>query len=399
MKTDMRFDSVARADSQAKTWEAPLLAPNSEAAKKMDALVAADDGNPFNPKRLHDAFHASLRARLDGSVGKAYDLLALKMLDAHLQAKGLQIKGLENAQRMDATPSSAMLPRDLEFIQQTPREIRYPDLKSRRNIPISTEAPPGADKITYRELIEYGEAALISHTAQDIPRADVAQTETSVNVRTIACSYGYSLQELAAAAMSGAPLPVWKARAAAKACARTEDRVLFAGDSAAGLVGFNTIAGITPTAVVTGNWIAGGATIDQALEDLQTLITTMILAQGDVEDFEPTELSLSSAEFDWLKRTPEATSVNRLSGLERFKLLNPGINVTKWNRLTTAGAAGVTRAIAYTKNNEFVQGHIPQEMTALAPQLDKLETVIYCYSRIGGVECPKPISIGWMDGL
>lgn len=400
MSTQRRFDSIPRADSAGAAGAvaamvATLLVGSAQAKFDGWALPHGErpDHNPFDARMLSMTLPPDLRMRLDGSRCKPYERLSAALLEAHLAGKGMRVR--TDKLRAD----SAALPRDMEFIQSTPHETLYPDLKSRLNIPIDTSAPPGAQTITYRELTHYGEAALLANGAQDVPRVDVSRSETSVNVRTIACAYGYTIQDLESAAMAGLPLPAWKARSAELAMAQLTDSLLFAGNAAAGLVGFNTITGITPTPPVTGAWIATPATGDQALEDLYTLISGGITAQADIGAYEFNELRLPSAEYEWLKRTPVSTTDNKDSILATFMKLNPGINVQKWNLLSTAGAAGVTRAIAYRKNPLFCQGHIPKEATALAPQMEGFESVIYMYQRVGGVECQAPLSIGWMDGI
>lgn len=407
-----RFDSVPRADTgkhsatEAGVAAALLLggdATNFDAfAMPQCARFDSGEASPFDPDTL--ALEPKVQQLMrrdgggDGFVKRGFSRLAWHLMQAHFKSQGIAIER-KDGQRIDST-NTPFLPYELTFRQQVPRDELYPTLKSRRFIPISHEAPPGATTITFRELRRAGEAVLIANYGQDVPRMDVWMTETSVNVRSIACSYGYTMQDLDAAAMANRPLPAWKAEAAARACEQRLDALLFAGDANAGLVGFNGLTGITDEALPTENWIAGAATPAQIMADVNDLINTGINAQLDQEEWEFDTILFPSLQFEHMNRT--IVGVDNASNDTILKVLqknNPGITFAKWNRLTAAGAGAATRAIAYKKSNIVVQGHIPREMTPLAPQLDAFEYVIYCYARIGGVENPYPLAIRWADGI
>lgn len=405
-----RFDSIPRADSGAHPATemgvaAALLV--GQDAQNFDSFALPQgerqdrgEDNPFDPDVL--AALPRLQMRRDGGgdgwAKRGYNRLAWHLMRAHYRAQGISIERKDGG-RAD-TVNTPFLPFELTFRQEVPRDELYPTLKSRLFVPISHEAPPGATTITFRELRRRGEAVLLANYGQDVPRMDVFMIETSVNVRTVACSYGYTLQDLDAAAMANRPLPAWKAEAAARATEQRLDALLFAGDANAGLVGFNTLAGITDEPLPTENWIAGGATAAQIMAAVNDLINTGIVAQLDVEEWEFDNIILPTAQYEHINRT--IVGVDNASNdtiLTVLKKNNPGITFSKWNRLTAAGAGAATRAYAYRKTPMVVQGHIPREMTPLAPQLDGFEYVIYCYARIGGVENPYPLAMRLADGV
>lgn len=400
-----RFDSVPRADAAAGAVMAGLLLGASATQFDSWALpqVAREDANPFEPGELADTMQRDLKVpRRDGaSLTRAYANLSFRLLEAHMAGQGYQAVR-QDGSRIDAN-ETPFLPRDLKFVQSTPREEIFPQYKSRLFVPISHEAPPGATTVTYREMHYQGEAKLLgtgTPSPKDIPRADVHLTEQSVNVRTIACAYGYSLQELAAAAMLNRPLPAWKAKACALAHEQKLDSILFSGDSDAGLTGFNSLTGVTDEALPLENWIAGGVSGANILIDLNDLMSQGKQAQSDAAEWEFDTVVMPLAQYEHIRTMRLDTAGDAgVTVLEAFKKNYPGVSVHSWTRLSTAGAASATRAIAYRKSNLVVQAHIPQEMTALAPQQEGFEYVVYCYSRVGGCEFPYPLAMRYSDGI
>ena len=106
-------------------------------------------------------------------------------------------------------------------------------------VPISGEAGPGAESITYRQFDKLGVAKLIANYADDLPRADAKGKEFTVPVKSIGGSFGYNLQEVRAAAMAGRPLATRRAEAARRANMQEVERIGFAGDASTGLIGLD----------------------------------------------------------------------------------------------------------------------------------------------------------------
>jgi hypothetical protein len=90
--------------------------------------------------------------------------------------------------------------RELEHVKAQVFEKDYPALKGLMLIPQSSEAGEGAESIVYREFDRTGIAKVIANYADDIPRADVTGKENISPVRTVASSFGYSVQDIRAAA-------------------------------------------------------------------------------------------------------------------------------------------------------------------------------------------------------
>ena len=101
---------------------------------------------------------------------------------------------------------SIFFARELEYIKAKSYDKKYPYLKAREVIPVDATNNAGAESITYEQYSQVGMARIISDYAQDLPRGDVRGKEYTSPVKTLATSYGYNIDEIAAARMAGKPL-------------------------------------------------------------------------------------------------------------------------------------------------------------------------------------------------
>ncbi len=95
---------------------------------------------------------------------------------------------------------SIFFARELEHIKSQEVEVEYPDLKARKLIPVSFEADPADETITYYMFDKVGMAKIIRDYSQDLPRVDVTGQKFSGEVRSLGASFGFSIQEIRAEA-------------------------------------------------------------------------------------------------------------------------------------------------------------------------------------------------------
>lgn len=152
------------------------------------------------------------------------DLAALKVssLTPTMVCAELRFDSVEDA--------SIFFARQLDYIKAKSYDKVYPEFTALNHFPITHEVPEGAESMTYYSYDKTGFAAIISNYASDLPRADVKGNPTTVPVKSIGASYGYSVQEMRASRMAGKSLDVRKANAARYACDRTVNMIAFAGD-------------------------------------------------------------------------------------------------------------------------------------------------------------------------
>src|SRR5262249_37010472 len=154
-------------------------------------------------------------------------------------------------------------------------------LKARVLIPIDSEVNPGAETVKFNVYDRRGIAKVIKSYADDLPRVDLVVTEVRSPIRSLGISYGFSQQELRAAAMAGMPLETQKATMARRAIEEAIDKIGAKGDSLNGLNGLLGIPNANTYTVPNGaggtaTW--GGATpktADEILADLNGIINTV----------------------------------------------------------------------------------------------------------------------------
>lgn len=300
--------------------------------------------------------------------------------------------------RLDAGETAA-LARQLEHVYAKTYDVKYAEMKARRFIPIDTEVGPDAEFFTYRQWDMFGMAKIISNYADDLPRVDALAVEFPAPIKSLGASYGFSIQDMRRSARAGSQLETRRAAAARRAHEQAFDDIMAVGNADAGLGGFVNNANVPVTAAVTGAWVTTPATPLEMVEDLNTLVNSIILAT--LETFEPDTLILDNTAFLRINSTPMSLTGDSSNTVLKFFLENsPHIrSIDQWNKLNTAGAAGVSRAVCYKRSEEVVAGVEPQPFEQFPPQWRNLEAVIPTHSRIGGVRVQYPLAIAYMDDL
>lgn len=300
--------------------------------------------------------------------------------------------------RLDAGETAA-LARQLEYIYAQTYDVKYAELKARRFIPIDTSVDAGAEFYTYRQWDMFGMAKLIANYADDLPRVDSLAKEFPAPIKSLGASYGFSIQDMRRAAMAGSQLDARRARAARRAHEQAFDDLMAFGNADAGLSGFTNNTNVPIVPAVTGAWITNAATSLQMIEDLNELVNSIVLAT--FETFIPDTLLLDNTSFQRINSTPMSSTGDADKTVLRFFLdNNPYItSVDQWNKLNAAGAAGVSRAIAYKRSEEVLAGVEPQAFEQFPPQARNLEFVVPTHSRVGGVRIQYPHAVAYMDDL
>lgn len=298
--------------------------------------------------------------------------------------------------RLDAR-ESGILARQLEYIKTKTYDVRYAALKARKFIPPSSDAPSGADSITYRSWDMMGMAKVISNFADDLPMVDAFCTETTTPVKSIADGFQYSIQDLRAVAMSGQKLDTARASAARRVIEQGVDEVAAFGLPEAGMPGFLNHPNIPLVSPLVGTW--SSATAIQILSDMYELSAAVHIATK--ETFDSDTMLLDSVSFKKVASKPASDTIPDRTILQVFMDTDPYIkNVDQWLKLDTANAAGTgPRIMAYARDPEVVQLEIPQEFEQFPPQARNLAFVISCHLRIGGTVVRYPLALSYMDGI
>lgn len=292
---------------------------------------------------------------------------------------------------------TAILEKKLEYLKTKIYQVVYPKLKARMLIPVSNDADPGAETITYEQWDDFGMAQIIANYADDLPLVDALAEDFTTKVKGIGAAYQYSIQDLRRSAMANADLSTKKGRAARKFVEWKIEDIAATGDSNYGLTGFANNANVTLTSPTTGTW--SGATAAQIIADLDKLVSAIVVATK--ETYTPDTIAMDVTLYNIIahKRVSTTGDTSR-TVLQDYIESSPYIDeIAAWNKLAQADAAGTgPRIVAYPKDPDVLSLEIPQEFEQFPPQAKNLAFVIPVHARCAGVIVPIPVAMGYMDG-
>ncbi|MNS39596.1 hypothetical protein D3C72_718830 [compost metagenome] len=291
--------------------------------------------------------------------------------------------------------------RELEHVKAQTYDKRYPDLKARSLFPVSSDAGPAAESITYYQYDMVGVARIIGSYAKNLPRADVRGRKFTSPVESLGASYGYTLQDVRAAAATGKPLEQRKANAARRAIEQQINTIALFGNADYNLPGFLTNANV-PVSTVPADGTGSSTKLNTKTPD-KILRDMNALANGIVEDTKgaevPTTLLLPLDQFTYIATTRLGDGSDTTI-LKHFLENSPFIKEVDWvNELKGAGTAGADVMVAYKRDPDAVTLEIPQDFEQLNAQEDGLEFEVPCHARVGGVILYYPLSAAIAEGV
>ncbi len=306
----------------------------------------------------------------------------------------------QNIYKLDAN-ETVFFARQLEHIKQQTYDVLYPELKARMLIPVSYEAGPGAQSITYRQYDQTGMAKIVANYAKDFPRASIKAKEFPSPVKSLGASFGYTVQDIRSAQKANLDLPQREANAAKRSILQKENAIAWFGDVDTNLPGFLTNANV-PSALVAADGNGGLTTFaskspDLIVRDVNALINDIPTLTKGVEV--PNTVLFPLSIYSVLASTPRS-SVSDTTILSFLKEVHP--NVTKWdwlNELETAGIGATKMMVAYNLNPMKLTLEIPSDFEQFPQQEIGLEFEIPCHERIGGVIMYYPLSANFASGI
>lgn len=288
------------------------------------------------------------------------------------------------------------LDRQLEYIRPQIFETEYADIKYSTILPVTSEAGPGSQTFTYRIMDATGDFKLISDAADDLPRADVSQTEKSINIRSFGGSFGYTVQELRAAQMANVALEQRRAAAVRRAYEEKVEAVAMFGESSVGLSGFFNNANVD---VISANkWFSTSAVTAQEMLEILNKGVSAIISGSNMKE-QPDTILLPYEDYNTISTTRNSDSSD-VTVLEYFLRTNPYIrNVEPINQLDADNTSSLTRnrMVVYKRDPQKVQLHIPQPLELFPPQQRGLEFVVPAHARVGGVALYYPKSVVYVQ--
>ena len=287
------------------------------------------------------------------------------------------------------------LDRQLEYIRPQIFEVEYADIKYPTILPVTAEAGPGSQQFTYRIMDATGDFKLISDAADDLPRADVSQTEKSINIRSFGGSFGYTVQELRAAQMANVALEQRRAAAVRRAYEEKVESVAMFGEGSVNLAGFFNNA--TVDVISANKWFSTSAVTAQEMLEILNQGVSAIISGSNMKE-QPDTILMPYEDYNTVSTTRNSDSSDA-TVLEYFLRTNPYIrNVEPINQLAAANSSLTkNRLVVYKRDPQKVQLHIPQPLELFPPQQRGLEFIVPAHARVGGVALYYPKSVKYVQ--
>jgi hypothetical protein len=300
--------------------------------------------------------------------------------------------------RLDAN-ETAFFKRQLEYVKTKTYDTKYKNLKAKMLIPVSTEAPAGADFIIWYSYSKAGQAKIIADYAHDFPRVDIYATENQSKIRSLGDSYGYSIKEIRRAQVAGSDLSTRRSNTARRAIEELIDNLAWYGDDDFNMQGFFDYPGITEYATPAGasttkQWTT--KTPDEIIADLTGILNSISIPTKGREEADT--ILLPRAQYNLIKDT-RMTDGNTNTILMFFKSNNPGVDVMVLDELAGQGASSSDRMMAYVRDAEHLTLETPQPFEQLEADKKGMEYAIPCHAEIGGVIIYYPQSVAFGDNI
>ena len=330
--------------------------------------------------------------------GEALAILNSPIPSALMASGGCRFDSAEDA--------SVFFARELDHVKAKSYDVQYPQFSALSKFPQTHEADSGADTITFYTYDKQGLAKVIDSYSDDLPRADVAGKPTTVEIKSLGDSYGYSVQEMRASRLAGKSLDARKGEAARFANDNKTNMIAWRGDEASGIMGVlsagqNIPLFTVPTGAVSGkvSWLEKYP--DEILSDLNAMQEQVSDTTNDVE--RPDTLALPSKVYMHLANTRFGEGSDKT--ILKFLLENaPYIrdvysaaelgakNVETNPYANSDGSSGLGVGFLYTNSEEKFSLEIPMPFLQHPLQIRNLETVIPCESRVAGIIMYYPMS-------
>jgi hypothetical protein len=321
---------------------------------------------------------------------------------AQLQACLAQL-GLvrEDGTRCDAN-ESMYVAKQLEHVTSEVTRTEHTPLLSASFVPYVWDIPEGAQTWTYRHWTDVAppRAKVIHDYANDFGDVSMFVEEKSFKLVSYGQGYGYSVDDLRAAAFAKVPLDSELGRICRDTIARSIDDFAAFGDPDTGVTGFINNSAIPSVAPAVGTWDSSTTPAD-LIKDLNKLALAVKLQSKGLYDVDTLALPLSVMTLlvqPYSELNGKSVLATWLESQTRIK------NVDFWHLLdTNAGvtAEGTSKAlaIAYRRDPSVVKmrGRTPFEQ--FPAQLKGMKYFIPARCSVGGVVVFLPLAMAKMDLL
>lgn len=317
------------------------------------------------------------------------------VIDAILASEGTRFDGAEDA--------SVFFARELDFVKAKSYDVEYPELTALNHFPMTSEADPGAETVTYYTYDKTGAAKVIQNYSTDLPRADVNGKPSYAQVKSLGDSYGYSAQEMRASRLVGKSLDVRKGESARFQIDNLNNTVAWRGDEESGLMGVLSEGQSIPLYAVGAGAESGKTkwtekTADEILADVNGMAKQVARVTKNVE--RPDTLCVPAEVFMDIstRRIPDTATTVLAFIKEHSPYIKEIISAAELDAdsVETNPYAdeenGQGVAFLYTNSERKFSIENPMPFYQYPLQVQGLETIIPCEARTAGVIFYYPFS-------
>jgi hypothetical protein len=298
-----------------------------------------------------------------------------------------ELSQMKTGRKLDAA-TSAFVTRELTQVLKEVLEVKYPELKGRKFVPVNSEVQKGAEFYTQKVFDGKGMAKIVSSKDTQLPNLALVADEIVRKVEEVAGFYDYSVRELEAAAFAGVSLSSQKAKNARRLLETTIDKLIMVGE-AGKFTGFVNDPNVPMIYFDVPLEAANG---DDVLEALHLWRNSVNEQSGGV--FTANRIVFSQYMFNKLS-SKSYSSVVPDSVLKLFAQ-DTGVDIdysVYFNESNDGySGAGYDTGIAYVASDECVSFANPIPFEELPPQEIDLGFKIPVRATFGAVSWVQPLS-------
>ncbi len=311
-----------------------------------------------------------------------------------------------NINRQQRLDDGAALFLDVELEKKDPTKYfeLYAGLRARRYVPPIDGIGPYDRTYSYTVWGITGEAKIYGQNANDLPRVGVTRRKYSREIEPIGAEFGWTIDEIRAAAAHNIPLDDVTFIAAMSSINRKMDTMLAVGDAAIGLTGLindadietnNTVDAVNNWGTDPADWMAS---LNKLVGDTRArLKLASAMPNGDqIPAFDRFQIILPTAEYAQVKQTPFSDQSPQ-SVLSVFLQNNDEwvSGVGEWSLLSDIDASN-PRAICYPLNPAALGAAIGREYLQEPPQYEGLNVNVPFSSSCGGTVIRHKVAFSYM---
>lgn len=303
--------------------------------------------------------------------------------------------------RFDESDARADAAGKVWFNQELSKEIskefmvKYPGLMARELIDVNTTSAQSGDTEIYYDLWDgVTSASAMDDSCESSPaKVSVGANRTYRKIQGYENCLCYNIRDLRRSQRTGKGLPGKLAATALRGHELKLEDVACFGDASYGILsGFLNDPNVAVDASA-GAWDT--LTPDQIVDQVKTLQGNMDTDTQGVHN-SSTDLLVPYATLTCLKFTRMTDGAESVLSYLQEKT---GLRVTAWNKLNTAGAGGVTRAVLYTKDPMHQELHIVNAPEFFPAERKGKSIEVETMMETAGTTIYYPRSIRYMDGV